>query len=64
MLGTALLLCLLAPFAMLLAQSQEPVLRITVNLVQVDAVVTDSSGHQVTNLGVGDFQVLSTCFKP
>jgi VWFA-related protein len=58
MLGTARLLCLLAPFAMLLAQSQEPVLRITVNLVQVDAVVTDSSGHQVTNLGAQDFEVL------
>jgi hypothetical protein len=64
MLGTARLLCLLAPLAMLLAQSQEPELRITVNLVQVDAVVTDSSGHQVTNLGAGDFEVLGTCFKP
>jgi VWFA-related protein len=58
MLGTARLLCLLAPFATLLAQSQEPVLKITVNLVQVDAVVTDSSGHQVTNLRAQDFEVL------
>src|SRR5579864_8670072 len=40
------------------AASREPVLRITVNLVQVDAVVTDSSGRQVTNLGAGDFEVL------
>jgi hypothetical protein len=30
--------------------SQEPLLRISVNLIQVDAVVTDSSGRQVTNL--------------
>jgi len=58
MLGTARLLCLLAPVLTLLAQNQEPVLRITVNLVQVDAVVTDSSGHQVTNLSAADFEVL------
>src|SRR5579864_224630 len=47
-------------FVSALAQtgSQEPVLRITVNLIQVDAVVTDSSGHQVTNLKVDDFEVL------
>src|SRR5450755_4512666 len=58
MVGIARFLCLLAPFAALYAQNQEPVLRITVKLVQVDAVVTDSSGHQVTNLGAGDFEVL------
>src|SRR5579864_8946103 len=40
------------------AASREPVLRITVNLVQVDAVVTDSSGRQVTNLTADDFEVL------
>src|SRR6267378_7906423 len=34
-----------------------PVLRVTVNLVQVDAVVTDSKGKQVTNLTADDFQV-------
>src|SRR5947209_817385 len=34
-----------------------PVLRVTVNLVQVDAVVTDSKGKQVTNLTAGDFQL-------
>jgi len=34
------------------------VIRITVNLVQVDAVVTDSKGHQVTNLRPEDFEVL------
>jgi hypothetical protein len=48
--GTARFLCFAALFATLLAQNQEPALRITVNLVQVDAVVTDSRGHQVTNL--------------
>jgi VWFA-related protein len=35
-----------------------PVLRVTVNLVQVDAVVTDSKGKQVTNLTADDFEVL------
>ena len=35
----------------------EPVIRISVNLVQVDAVVTDSSGRQVTNLTAGDFKI-------
>src|SRR6202040_4353746 len=34
-----------------------PVLRVTVNLVQVDAVVTDSKGKQVTNLTADDFQI-------
>src|SRR5437879_3289699 len=34
-----------------------PVMRVTVNLVQVDAVVTDSKGKQVTNLTADDFQV-------
>src|SRR5260221_10656332 len=35
-----------------------PVLRVTVNLVQVDAVVTDSKGKQVTNLTADDFEDL------
>jgi len=38
--------------------SDTPVLRVTVNLVQVDAVVTDSKGKQVTNLTAGDFELL------
>ena len=33
-------------------------IRITVNLVQVDAVVTDSKGHHVTNLRPENFEVL------
>jgi VWFA-related protein len=35
-----------------------PVIRISVNLVQVDAVVTDSKGRQVTNLKPDDFEIL------
>jgi VWFA-related protein len=35
----------------------EPVLRVSVNLVQVDAVVTDSHGQQVTNLTADDFDI-------
>ncbi|HEX8847273.1 MAG TPA: VWA domain-containing protein [Pyrinomonadaceae bacterium] len=40
-------------------QSEEDeVVRITTNLVQVDAVVTDKDGNQVTDLTVDDFEVL------
>ena len=35
-----------------------PLLRVTVNLVQVDAVVTDGKGNQITNLTANDFQLL------
>jgi VWFA-related protein len=35
-----------------------PVIRINVNLVQVDAVVTDSRGNPVTDLKIEDFEVL------
>jgi VWFA-related protein len=38
--------------------SDEDVIHINVNLVQVDAVVTDSKHHLVTGLKAGDFQVL------
>jgi VWFA-related protein len=38
--------------------SPQGVIRITVKLVQVDAVVIDSKGHQVTNLKPEDFEVL------
>src|ERR1700732_4021705 len=45
-----------------LAPAQEsanmPLLRVTVNLVQVDAVVTDSKGNQITNLIADDFVLL------
>jgi VWFA-related protein len=58
MLVTARFLCVLTLFSTLYGQNQPSVLRITVNLVQVDAVVTDSTGHQVTNLRAGDFEVL------
>jgi hypothetical protein len=43
------------------AQQQTPtsegVIRINVNLVQVDAVVTDNKGKPVTNLSAEDFEV-------
>lgn len=38
--------------------SQDGVIRINVNLVQVDAVVTDGKGNAVTNLSAEDFEVL------
>lgn len=38
--------------------SDDDVVRISVNLVQVDAVVTDKDGRQVTNLRAEDFQLL------
>jgi VWFA-related protein len=43
-------------------QQQQPapddVVRITTNLVQIDAVVTDKSGNQIKDLGASDFEVL------
>jgi VWFA-related protein len=50
---------LLTLFSAALAQEPEPApLRVTVNLVQVDAVVTDKRGHQVTDLTAADFEIL------
>lgn len=40
------------------AQPSPPTLRITVTLVQVDAVVTDSHGKRVTGLTADDFELL------
>src|SRR4051794_37407330 len=37
---------------------QEGVIRINVNLVQVDAIVTDAKGKPVTDLSADDFEVL------
>ncbi|HEY0385290.1 MAG TPA: VWA domain-containing protein, partial [Pyrinomonadaceae bacterium] len=39
-------------------QSEDEVVRITANLVQVDAVVTDKDGRQVTDLRPEDFEIL------
>ncbi|HEX4802474.1 MAG TPA: VWA domain-containing protein, partial [Myxococcaceae bacterium] len=39
-------------------QDENFVVRINVNLVQIDAVVTDSKGHRVTDLKSEDFEVL------
>jgi VWFA-related protein len=41
-----------------LTSAQDTVIRINVNLVQVDAVVTDSKGQPVENLTANDFEVL------
>jgi VWFA-related protein len=38
-------------------QSTDPIIRVTVDLVQVDAVVTDSTGRHVPDLNPQDFQV-------
>ncbi|HEY0077907.1 MAG TPA: VWA domain-containing protein [Pyrinomonadaceae bacterium] len=40
------------------AQDEDEVVRITSNLVQVDAVVTDKDGKQVTDLQPEDFEIL------
>ncbi len=36
----------------------EPVIRVNVDLVQVDAIVTDAKGHHITDLRPEDFEVL------
>ena len=36
----------------------DTVVRITTNLIQVDAVVTDKKGNPVTNLGPEDFEIV------
>jgi VWFA-related protein len=38
--------------------ADSPLIRVTVNLVQVDAIVTDKSGHVVTDLSPEEFEVL------
>src|SRR5688500_6943959 len=40
------------------AEDEDDVVRITSNLVQLDAVVTDGDGRHVTDLGPQDFEVL------
>ncbi|MCE5306910.1 MAG: VWA domain-containing protein [Acidobacteriales bacterium] len=52
---SALFLCALVLSAQ---TSSEPTLRITVNLIQVDAVVTGKQGHSVPDLKKEDFEVL------
>ena len=50
-------LFLLACATLAAQEIQEPTLRITVTMVQVDAVVTDRQGRHVANLNSGDFQI-------
>jgi hypothetical protein len=38
--------------------NEDDVVRIDLNLVQVDAVVTDKNGRQVTNLNASDFSII------
>ena len=52
----SLILAALASLA--LVAQQEYRLRVTVNLVQVDATVTDPKGNPVPDLKPGDFRVL------
>src|SRR5688572_6841301 len=40
------------------AEDEDEVVRITSNLVQLDAVVTDGDGRHVTDLGPADFELL------
>jgi VWFA-related protein len=46
-----------AVLALLVLRAQEPYFRVSANLVQVDAVVTDSKGSHVRNLEAADFQI-------
>ncbi|MBS1829708.1 MAG: VWA domain-containing protein [Acidobacteria bacterium] len=48
----------LLTFAAFPQQQEDAVIRITVNLVQVDAVVTDSKGNHISNLEANDFELL------
>jgi VWFA-related protein len=57
------ILALILSLSLLFAQTEsqappETVIRINVNLVQVDANVTDNRGNSVTDLKAGDFEIL------
>jgi VWFA-related protein len=56
-----LALAIFGAFAAAQDTGKEPAdlsVRVTVNLVQIDAVVTDSHGNHVTDLNPGDFEIL------
>ena len=56
--GAIVLVVLIAGPVLPQAQDTGPAIRVTVDLVQVDAVVTDAQGHHVAGLKPEDFQVL------
>lgn len=51
-------LLILAVCCVAIAQTPDQPLRVDVNLVQIDAIVTDKSGRHVTNLTKDDFELL------
>ncbi len=51
-------LLILAACCVAIAQTPDQPLRVDVNLVQIDAIVTDKSGRHVTNLTKEDFELL------
>src|SRR5215208_1419609 len=55
--ATAILLMLVVPMRSQQDRNTSPVFRSAVNLVQVDAYVTDSQGNPVTGLSADDFEV-------
>lgn len=52
------LACLIGFVAVAHAQDEEDIVKITSRLVQVDAVVTDKDGKQISDLTAADFQLL------
>ena len=57
MASVRLCFALLAVIVPAVAQSPDTVIRINVNLVQIDAVATDSNGNPVTDLKASDFEI-------
>jgi VWFA-related protein len=61
----ALIFCLLTAISMFAQQTvptppadEDDVVKITTQLVQLDAIVTDGNGNHVTNLSAADFEIL------
>jgi VWFA-related protein len=56
-LALVLTFSLLSPLRGQEPKKQDEVVRVTTNLVQIDVVVTDKNGRQVTDLGPQDFEI-------